>query len=395
MRNFIQKILLNIFLILLAGVIAQAQNSKFKLIIDEIQSIQKQLVPDKRVAILDVSLSDTLKSVIIVWGETNLPEGKTRIIQLLTKYKIQFTDSIRLLPAASPGDKIWGLATLSVSNLRFKPDHASELVSQALMGTPMKILDYIDGWYRVQTPDYYIGWMDSGGLARFTTSEMDRWKESNRYVFNRIFGNAFDSPNRKNKVVSDLVLSDMLEVESEIKGYLKIRFPDGRFGFVKKKDCISWLEWTGRKPDVQSVLRVVRQLLGVPYMWGGTSCKAVDCSGLTKTAYYSQGVILARDASQQAKYGQHIDFNEIENLQPGDLLFIGRSIQRITHVGMYTGNSRYINASGLVRFNSIDPKDTAYVLTEKKNLVAASRILNSLNTEGIVLVKDHPWYSLP
>lgn len=395
MRNFIQKILLNIFLILLAGVIAQAQNSKFKLIIDEIQSIQKQLVPDKRVAILDVSLSDTLRPVIIVRGETNLPEGKTRILQLLTKNRIQFVDSIKLIPAASLGDKIWGLATLSASNLRLKPDHASELVSQALMGTPMKILDYIDGWYRVQTPDYYIGWMDSGGLARFTASEMDRWKESNRYVFNRIFGNAFDSPNRKNKVVSDLVLSDLLEVESEIKGYLKIRFPDGRTGFVKKKDCLSWLEWTGRKPDVQSVLQVARQLFGVPYMWGGTSCKAVDCSGLTKTAYYSQGVILARDASQQAKYGQHIDFNEIENLQPGDLLFIGRSIQRITHVGMYTGNSWYINASGLVRFNSIDPKDTAYVLTEKKNLVAASRILNSLNTDGIVLVKDHPWYSLP
>lgn len=392
-KNF--KILQFIILFLSSGILTQAQNTDFRSLESEIQSIQKQLVPDKRVAILDVSLSDTLRPVITVKGETNLSEGKTRIVQLLSKNRIQFVDSIRILPDASLGEKTWGLATLSVSNLRSKPGHESELVSQVLMGTPLQVLDYQDGWYRVQTPDYYIGWMDIGGLARFTGPEMNRWKESNKYVFNRIFGNVFDSPNRKNQVISDLVLGDLLEVVSEIKGYLQIRFPDGRSGFVKKKDCLSWLEWTGRKPDVQSIISVAKQLLGVPYLWGGTSCKAVDCSGLTKTAYFSQGIILARDASQQARYGQHPDFNDIRNLEPGDLLFFGRSVQRITHVGLYMGNDKYINASGLVCINSINPNDPAFNIA-RKSLVSASRILNSLNTEGIVLVKDHPWYvSLP
>jgi len=192
-----------------------------------------------------------------------------------------------------------------------------------------------------------------------------------------------------------LVLSDMFEVESESKGYLKFWFPDGRSGYVKKKDCISWSEWTGRKPDVTSILWLARQMLGVPYTWGGTSCKTADCSGFTKTAYYSQGIILARDASQQAQYGQYLDFNETTNLQPGDLLFFGRNAQRIVHVGIYIENGWYIHASsafGRVNINSIDPKNPAYVLTEKKKLVSASRILNSLNTDGITLVKDHPWY---
>jgi hypothetical protein len=48
----------------------------------------------------------------------------------------------------------------------------------------------------------------------------------------------------------------------------------------------------------------------------------------------------------------------------------------------------------LVRINSIDPKDPAYNLSERKSLLTTSRILNSLNTDGIVLVKDHPWYSI-
>jgi SH3-like domain-containing protein len=390
MKNIVHKILF-FLLVFFAGTIVRAQVSSFKSLKSEIQSLQKQIVPDKRVALLNL-IVDTLKSPVIIKGETNLPEGKKQILQLLKSKGIQFIDSIRIFPDVSLGDKTWGLVTLSTANMRSEPDHATEMVSQAVMGTPLKILDEYNGWYLVQSPDYYVGWMEGNGLSHFTLAEMDRWKSSNRYIYNRITGNAFDSPNRKSSMVTDLVLGDLFEVEAEVKGFLEIRLPDGRTGFVRKKDCLSWNEWTNRKPDVQTIISVARQMLGVPYLWGGTSCKAVDCSGLTKTAYYSQGIILARDASQQARYGEHPDFNEIHNLQPGDLLFFGRSAQRITHVGIHMGHGRYIHASGMVRINSIDPKSPDFNLSLRKNLVAASRILNSLNTEGIVLVKDHPWY---
>lgn len=390
MKNIVHKILL-FLLVFFAGTIVRAQVSSFKSLKAEIQAVQKQLVPDKRVALLNL-IVDTLKSPVIIKGETNLPEGKNQILELLKTKGIQFVDSIRVLPDASLGEKTWGLVTLSAANMRSEPDHATELVSQALMGIPLKILDQYNGWYLVQSPDYYIGWMEGNGLAHFTLAEMDRWKSSSRYVYNRITGNAFDSNKRKSSMVTDLVLGDLFEVEAVVKGFFKIRLPDGRTGFVRKQDCLSWNEWTNRKPDVQSIISVARQMLGVPYLWGGTSCKAVDCSGLTKTAYYSQGIILARDASQQARYGEHPDFSIIPNLQPGDLLFFGRSAQRVTHVGIHMGEGRYIHASGMVRINSIDSNAPDFNLSLRKNLVAASRILNSLNTEGIVLVKDHPWY---
>jgi hypothetical protein len=290
------------------------------------------------------------------------------------------------------GDKCWGLATLSVSNMRAKPEHSSELVTQALMGTPLKVLEYSDGWYRVQTPDDYTGWMDSAGLTRFTSDQMDEWKMSGRYFYNRISGNVFDSPNKNSTVISDLALGDLFVAEDASKGFLKIFIPDGRTVFVRKSDCISFQKWSTTKPGSEEIISVAKGMLGSPYMWGGTSCKALDCSGLTKTAFFSQGIILARDASQQAQYGEHPDFNHLKNLLPGDLLFFGRDKQHIVHVGIYMGRGFYIHASGLVRINSIDPKDPAYNVTEKKNLVAAGRILNSLNTEGIVLLKDHSWY---
>lgn len=389
MNSFCRRIAF-LFLLLNCATIAIAQPLTYKMILQNLQSIQKQFVPDKRVAILDVGLKDTLQSVVVLSGETNLADAKQHLLQFLTENKISFVDSMRLLPDSSLGEKTWALVTLSVSNLRAKPDDTSELVSQLTMGTPLKVLDINNKWYRVQTPEYYIGWMELPGLQLFTETEMNRWKKSNRYLFNHLSGYAVDSPNKKGAVVSDLVLDDLFEVESTVKGYLKIIFPDGRTGYVRKTDCISFEDWINSEPNIASVIEAAKQMMGFPYLWGGTSSKAVDCSGFTKLAFYSQGIILARDASQQARYGEPVDISNRTNLEAGDLLFFGRSALRITHVGIYLGNGNFIHASGKVHISSIDPNDPKFVAT--RNLVAARRIMNSLKTEGIVKVKDHTWY---
>jgi SH3-like domain-containing protein len=370
---------------------AFAENKNVKIVARMIESVGKKYAPDKRTALFDVISSEN-SGQIVLKGKTNLPEAKRMVLDSLSLLKISCRDSIIVLPEPSMGEKTWAIATISAANVRFKPDHETELVTQALMGTPVKVLEKVDGWYRIQTPDLYIGWVDERGVALKTETEMANWKQSKRLIFNRIAGFALSAPEKKASNVSDLVLDDLFEMISTTKGYFEVRFPDGRTGYVRKTDCITFEKWVSEKPNTEAVLSIAKQLLGSPYLWGGTSCKAVDCSGMIKSAWFSEAVILARDASQQARYGEHIDFKDISNLQPGDLLFFGRNAQRITHVGMYLGNGMYIHASGLVRISSIDPKDPLYNLTEKKSLVAANRIINSLNTEGIVMVKDHPWY---
>ncbi len=390
MINFHKKFVY-LILFLSAGSALMAQTKSYLTLSYELQSLQKQLVPDKRVAILNVKFVDTLQAQIVVKGETDLPSAKLQIIQLLKDNRIPFVDSLRLLPDAVLGDKTWALATLSVSNIRALPDDASELVSQAMMGTPLKVLDFTGKWYRIQTPDQYIGWMDPAGLHLISLTELDQWKRSTRFMFNSISGYVYDAPNRRGKVVSDLVLGDLLEVESKVRGFLKIRIPDGRYGYVRKSDCISYNKWSNLEPKVGSILSVASQMMGFPYLWGGASSKAADCSGFVKLIFYSQGIILARDASQQARYGESLDFNKLDNLQPGDLLFFGSSPQRISHVGIYLGKGDFIHDSGRVLISSIDPSDPKYSPVRKNQV--ARRIFNSLNTEGIVRVKDHPWYS--
>lgn len=383
-------------LLLLISIGTMAQTPNLKRLSGELQALQKQLVPDKRVAILVVSLKDTLNPKCTLTGLADLPENKERIVKFLNDNKIKFVDSVKVLPESKLGDKVWGIIKLSVANVRTVPSHAGEMATQALMGTPVKILAQKDEWFQVQTPDQYIGWTNYGAVIPKTAAEMTNWKKSQRFIYNKLNGFAFASPEKKALPISDLVLCDLFEVTAEIKGYLQARLPDGRTAYVKKSECISFHDWTSRPVDIPSVLSVARQMMGVPYFWGGTSSKATDCSGLTKTAYYSQGVVLARDASQQVKFGMHPDFSDYRNLQAGDLIFFGSNPQRVTHVALFLGSGLFIHASGssaMVRLNSLNPKDSLFDAGLLKILVGSSRISNSLNTDGITQVKNHPWYT--
>ncbi len=390
MKHFYKLIFLLISIFWIETV-AFAQTTSFKILSDELQQMQKQLVPDKRQAILEIELHDTLQPEFVVFGETNLPAAKQQVVNFLNERKISFVDSIRVLPDEKVGEKTWALVNLSVANLRAKPGDASELVSQVLLGTPLKVLDYGNKWYRVQTPEYYIGYLDAGGLQTLTSGELESWKKANRWMYNRISGFVYDAPDYSGEIVSDIVLGDLLVVEDAEKNWLKIRFPDGRTGFINQSECLQYSDWINLHAEVNQLLATARQMTGFPYLWGGTSSKGIDCSGFVKTVFYSKGVILARDASQQARYGEPVDFGNIKNLQPGDLLFFGRTAERVTHVGIYISNGDFIHSSGRVHIGSLIPGDPKN--DPARNLVAVRRILNSIDKEGITSVKNHQWYN--
>ena len=113
-------------------------------------------------------------------------------------------------------------------------------------------------------------------------------------------------------------------------------------------------------PTVESLVSTGKTLIGVPYLWGGTSTKGVDCSGFTKTIYFLNGMVIPRDASQQVHTGILIDSTKnFDNLVKGDLLFFGRkatdsTAEKVVHVGMWIGDNEFIHASGRVRISSLE-----------------------------------------
>ncbi len=102
------------------------------------------------------------KGNLVLSGETDNPVLKNKLLSLFDNFKVE--DKINLLPDSTVGENTFGLINLSVANLRSEPYHSAELTTQALMGTPVKILKIKKGWLLIQTPDNYISWVDSEGV---------------------------------------------------------------------------------------------------------------------------------------------------------------------------------------------------------------------------------------
>ena len=137
--------------------------------------------------------------------------------------------------------------------------------------------------------------------------------------------------------------------------------------------------------------------------------KGVDCSGFTKMAVYLHGLILPRDASQQAAVGDSIDITEngvvsieksVKNLVHGDLLFFGRARQsgtapRISHTALYLGKGEFIHSAGRVRINSLLSDAPNFDSVRARTLLSARRVLTAVSTPGITRVEHHPLYRAP
>ena len=366
-----------------------------------LSEIKLRYAPDKRVALFNVTLSDSTGE-LIARGETNLPEAKAELLKKLKSNSIFFKDSIKLLPDESLKGLTKGIINLSVANLRTKPGHSEEMATQALLGTVVNVLKKHRGYYLVQTPDNYIAYVDDEGVEGVTPEKADEWINSQKIIYTHVYGVAYEGPSDNSPTVSDLVIGNILRLEESPlhKGlFFKVSFPDGRIAYVKKAEAQVFADWLKNvNPTPENILTTARLFMGVPYLWGGTSSKGLDCSGFTKTVYFLNGIILERDASQQVNNGDFVvEGVDVAKLQPGDLLFFGSRAteerkERITHVAIYIGNSEYIHASGRVKINSLDPAAGNFAKHRYETLIRAKRVLSSLSKNRIQLIKENKSY---
>jgi cell wall-associated NlpC family hydrolase len=93
-----------------------------------------------------------------------------------------------------------------------------------------------------------------------------------------------------------------------------------------------------------SIVVIARSQIGTRYRYGGTTpTSGFDCSGFVRYVLNAIQLMLPRTAAQQAQYGATIP-KDTTRLRPGDLLTFGRG-GRVTHIGIYVGNGRYVHAS--------------------------------------------------
>ncbi len=287
----------------------------------------------------------------------------------------------------------WGVVYNSVVAVRSEPRHAAEMVTQALLGTPVKVIEQRGDWRKVQLPDQYVGWVD-GSLQPMTRERLDDYMALSKIIVTANHATAFEEADCHSLPVSDLVAGNILEVQSQFATFYQVRYPDGRKAYVRKSDVLPVNDWLASiELTGESIVKYALQLLGVPYLWGGTSTKGLDCSGLTRQVYLMHGIMLPRDASQQAMQGELVDTgNDFSNARPGDLLFFvsktsnEHPVEWVTHVAIYMGEKRFIHASDHVRIGSFDPVDPLYDAFNAKRYSLTKRFILNGQAVGVETV---------
>jgi SH3-like domain-containing protein len=362
----------------------------------EIDLVVSKWMIDKREALCDIKAYSEGSDGIIIRGETTITQIKEEIINTLAKPGILLTDSIIILPDTTQNKKYTGVVSLSVANLRKEPKHSAELVSQAILGTPVVILKEKGSWVLVRTPDKYISWTEKSSLELMNKNEFKTWKSKAKVICVENSGWVYRSAD-ESSVVGDLISGAILEKTGESGKFVNIRFPDGREGVIRKSATKEFSIWRNDiSATADEIVNTAFSFLGLPYLWGGTSSKAVDCSGFIQSVFFRNGLILSRDASLQVKHGAVVDItNSYDNLQKGDLLFFGTrndTGDHVTHVALYIGDSEFIHASSRVMVNSLDSARTNYSGFRKKSLLSARRIIGVEDDPGITRVGKHQLY---
>jgi cell wall-associated NlpC family hydrolase len=98
----------------------------------------------------------------------------------------------------------------------------------------------------------------------------------------------------------------------------------------------------GSSTQGQQIVQSALKYTGVPYVWGGSSCNGLDCSGFVKTVYSEIGVNLPRVSRDQANVGAPVTWDD---LQAGDRLYFACKGPEVDHCGIYMGNGLFIHSS--------------------------------------------------
>lgn len=321
---------------------------------------------------------------------------KTSITLLLAAGMIAAT--LYETPLYSQGKRM-AVTALSENLLRAEADYDSPLETQTLMGTVVEILNEEGYWRQVHTSEPYTAWCTELGLVEMSEEEIEAYKAAPKYICVAHHSCVHEKPSFSSRRLSDLSLGGLVRIVhkadkgrkgtspgkmSRKKKWAEVMLPDGRKGWVPERDVKVFSRWIeSRRLTPQAILDTASDLEGVPYIWGGTSSKGMDCSGLTRLTFFMNGLLIPRNASQQAGYGREVivecnhktspesaGFREemlkrIQHLQPGDLIFFGTpetaiKKAKVTHVGIYIGKGRFIHSSQVVRTNSLIPGERDY-----------------------------------
>lgn len=225
--------------------------------------------------------------------------------------------------------------------VRAEAKESAEMVTQLLFGDFCTVVEEQNSFVKIENHgDKYTGWCDKKMLSQIDEATYNQLQNQPQFRTCVPIADVFCLTNKqiyRLSAGSQIPLYNHETSSFEIAGKVYQIHPS----------FVTYLPQARKDNIVASALL----FQNTPYLWGGKNLFGIDCSGLVQTVFGMNGYQLSRDANTQANEG--IEIKSFSQAEATDLLFFEKD-GKITHVGIYLGDSKIIHASGKVRIDKID-----------------------------------------
>jgi gamma-D-glutamyl-L-lysine dipeptidyl-peptidase len=286
---------------------------------------------DRRTSVFEIEIQ-ALKNNTLTLGGRLLDESQLDdLARLFPKLKLN-TSTVHVLSRESPGH--FHVAT-NLTGLYERPTFGMPLSSELYYGTKLEILQEEKNWVFTRQRDGYLGWVHRPYLKEGIAP-----KSTHLVTVPVIELRA--EPNSTSEIVTRVVSGTAVVLEETRDGWACISA--NRSGWMPAGHLRSLEELPETLEKKRATLVVdARHMIGIPYLWGGTSGNGIDCSGFARLLHRWVGIRIPRDADMQHAAAKPVE----PPFEVGDLFFFAEkdSSRKITHVGVSLGGWTMIHSS--------------------------------------------------
>jgi len=299
----------------------------------DIQSTLAQLAKntDKRTSVFEIEIQELKNSHVTLSGRLLDKLQLDKLHRLLPSLKLD-TASVQILSRDS-NERVH-VAT-NLTGLYERPTFGMPLSSELHYGTELEVLDEKESWVFTRQRDGYLGWAYrpylNEGLAQAMT-----------HLVLAPVSELRAEPDETSAVVTRVMSGTGVVLEETRDGWSHVKA--NKPGWIRSSNLRAIMDIP---TDIEEKRKLIpedaRRMIGIPYLWGGTSGNGIDCSGFARLIHRWVGIDIPRDADMQ--YGAA---NPVEPpYEVGDLFFFSEddSDRHITHVGVCLGGWKVIHSS--------------------------------------------------